>query len=96
MGILQRGLFDGLRHFGGGGLIVLFGLLGTLANIDSAFNTFFVGIIRLLPILVVAQYVLLQWPRRVGDVPFRVERSVVAAPWEHLVGRGAVPHASRH
>lgn len=60
VGILQRGLFDGLRHFGSGGLIVLFGLLGTLANIDSAFNSFFVGIIRLLPILVVAQYLLLR------------------------------------
>lgn len=64
VGILQRGLFDGLRHFGGGGLIVLFGLLGTLANIDSAFNTFFVGIIRFLPLLVIVQYVLLQRPRR--------------------------------
>src|SRR5205823_596759 len=56
VGILQRGLFDGLRTFGGGGLIVLFGLLGTLGNVDSAFNTFFVGIIRFLPLLVVAQY----------------------------------------
>lgn len=64
VGIFQRGLFDGLRHFGGGGLIVLFGLLGTLVNIDSAFNSFFVGIIRFLPILVVAQYVLLRRSRR--------------------------------
>ncbi|MHB0866224.1 MAG: hypothetical protein ACYC6B_02945 [Thermoleophilia bacterium] len=64
VGIFQRGLFDGLRHFGGGGLIVLFGLLGTLVLIDSAFDTFFIGIIRMLPILVVAQYVLLQRPRR--------------------------------
>lgn len=64
VGIFQRGLFDGLRHFGGGGLIVLFGLLGTLVNIDSAFNTFFVGIIRFLPILVVVQYVLLRSSRR--------------------------------
>lgn len=64
VGILQRGLFDGLRHFGGGGLIVLFGLLGTLVNIDSAFNAFFVGVIRFLPILVVVQYVLLRRSRR--------------------------------
>lgn len=60
VGILQRGLFDGLRHFGGGGLIVLFGLLGTLVNIDNAFNSFFVTLIRFLPILVVLQYVVLQ------------------------------------
>lgn len=64
VGVFQRGLFDGLRHFGGGGLVVLFGLLGTLVNIDSAFNSFFVGIIRFLPILVVAQYVLLRRSRR--------------------------------
>lgn len=64
VGILQRGLFDGLRHFGGGGLIVLFGLLGTLINIDSAFNSFFISLIRFLPILVVAQYVLLRGSRR--------------------------------
>lgn len=64
VGIFQRGLFDGLRHFGGGGLIVLFGLLGTLVNIDSAFNTFFISLIRFLPILVVVQYVLLRRSRR--------------------------------
>jgi len=64
VGILQRGLFDGLRHFGGGGLIVLFGLLNTLVNIDNAFNFFIVSIIRYLPILVVAQYVLIQRPHR--------------------------------
>ena len=64
VGIVQRGLFDGLRHFGGGGMIVLFGLLGTLGNIDSAFDTFIIGIIRYLPILVVAQYLLLQRSRR--------------------------------
>jgi hypothetical protein len=64
VGILQRGLFDGLRHFGSGGLIVLFGLLGTLVNVDSAFNTMIIGIIRYLPILVIAQYVLLKRSRR--------------------------------
>lgn len=64
VGVLQRGLFDGLRHFGGGGLIVLFGLLGTLVNIDNSFNNFFVSLIRFLPILVVAQYVLLRRSRR--------------------------------
>lgn len=63
VGILQRGLFDGLRCFGTGGLVALLGLLGTLSNIDSAFNTFFVGIIRFLPILVVAQYFLLRHSR---------------------------------
>lgn len=64
VGILQRGLFDGFRHFGGGGLIVLFGLLGTLVNISNAFNSFFITLIRFLPILVVVQYVLLRRSRR--------------------------------
>jgi hypothetical protein len=64
VGFLQRGLFDGMRHFGVGGLIVLFGLLNTLVNIDSSYNTFLVGIIRFLPILVIAQYMLLKRPGR--------------------------------
>ena len=68
VGVLQRGLFDGLRGFGGGGLIVLFGLLGTLVNIDSAFNTFLVGIIRFLPILLIVQSLLLQPSRSDGAV----------------------------
>lgn len=64
VGVLQRGLFDGLRHFGGGGLIVFFGLLGTLVNIDSAFNSSIISIIRFLPILIIVQYVLLRRSRR--------------------------------
>ncbi|MDP1614645.1 MAG: hypothetical protein Q8L68_02500 [Methylococcales bacterium] len=64
VGIIQRGLFDGLRRFGGGGLIVLLGLLGSLTNIDSAFSSFFVGILRFLPIMVVLQYALLKRLRR--------------------------------
>lgn len=63
VGIVQRGLFDGFRCFGGGGLIVIFGLLGNLATMDSAFNTFLIGIIRYVPILVAAQYFLLQRTR---------------------------------
>lgn len=64
VGIVQRGLFDGLLYFGGGGLIVFFGLLGALVQIDSAFNTIFVGMIRMFPILVVVQFLLLNRVRR--------------------------------
>ena len=60
VGILQRGFFDGLLHFGGGGLIVLLGLMSTLAITENAFNIILVAIIRLLPALVVAQYLLLK------------------------------------
>ena len=59
VGIVQRGLFEGVAGFGGGGLIVVFGLLGTLANVDSAFDTFFVGVFRFLPLLIIVQYLLL-------------------------------------
>jgi len=64
VGVFQRGLFDGLRFFGVGGLIVLFGLLNTVGNINSAFDGFFINIIRFLPLLVVAQYLLLQRSHR--------------------------------
>ena len=64
VGVAQRASFDGLRSFGGGGLIVLFGILNTLANIDSSFNGFFVNLVRLPLILVVAQYALLRGVRR--------------------------------
>ncbi len=60
IGILQRSVFDGLRTFGVGGLIVLFGLLGTLVNIDSAFNSIIVAMIRFPPILLILQYMLLR------------------------------------
>ena len=59
VGILQRGLFDGLQHFGAGGLIVFLGLLGGLVGIDNSFNNFFISLIRYIPMLVVAQYLLL-------------------------------------
>jgi len=60
VGTLQRGFGDGLRYFGGGGLIILFGLLGTLCAIDSSFNNVVLNIVRLFPLLVVAQMLLLR------------------------------------
>jgi len=59
VGLLQRALFDGMRQFGGGGLIVFLGLLRNLVLIDSAFNSFLTSIIRLPALLVPAQYFLL-------------------------------------
>jgi hypothetical protein len=63
IGVVQRMLYDGLRIFGGGGLIVFFGLLRLLAMIDSAVNTMFTTIIRLLPLLILAQYFLMRGSR---------------------------------
>lgn len=59
IGMLQRMLFDGFQSFGIGGLIIFFGLLRSLVMIDSAVNTMFTSIIRLLPLLIIAQYLLL-------------------------------------
>lgn len=59
VGVVQRGLFEGLLHFGGGGMIVFLGLLPFLGNIDSAFNSFFMSIIRYAPALIIAQYFIL-------------------------------------
>jgi len=64
VGIIQRGLFDGLRSFGTGGLIVFLGLLSTIGTIDNSFNTVIIGIIRYFPMLIVAQYVLMQHPNK--------------------------------
>lgn len=66
VGALQRALFDGLSHRDGGGLMILLGLLGTLGTIDSAVNSFFIGIIRNLPILIIAQYILLRRSNQQG------------------------------
>jgi hypothetical protein len=63
VGVLQRGLFDGLRHHGTGGLFVFLGLLGTLGVISDTYNSFLVNVFRLLPMLIVAQYVLLHRTR---------------------------------
>lgn len=62
VGVLQRGLFDGLRWFGVGGWIVLLGLLKTISEIDSSFNSVVVNVLRLTPMLLVAQYLLLRRP----------------------------------
>lgn len=60
VGVIQRGMFEGLSNFGTGGLVVLMGLLTTIGTIDSSFNTVFVGTIRYFPMLVLAQCALLR------------------------------------
>jgi hypothetical protein len=60
VGIMQRTLFDGLRSHGPGGWMVLLGLLPTLVFFEGGFDAFFPAILRLLPQLVVIQYLLFQ------------------------------------
>ncbi len=63
IGIIHRTFFDGLKHFGIGGLIILFGLTGTLALVDNGYNNFFIAIIRNFPILIIVQSLLLRRSR---------------------------------
>lgn len=65
VGVFQKWLFYGLRGVNGGGIVILLGLLSGLVNVDSAFNTFFVNIIRMLPILMLAQYFVFKKKNRV-------------------------------
>jgi hypothetical protein len=61
VGLFQRGLFDGILYFGGGGgLIIFLGLLPTLVILDSAFNSLFINIMRFFPLLIVIQYMLIR------------------------------------
>jgi hypothetical protein len=60
VGVLQRTVFDGFTHFGGGGLIIVFGLLSALTTIDSAFNGLFVYLIRMTPLLFIVQFLMLK------------------------------------
>jgi hypothetical protein len=59
IGIMQRALFDGFRNRGGGGFIVLFVLLGTIADIGESFSSLLINTIRMVPILIMVQYAFL-------------------------------------
>jgi hypothetical protein len=69
VGFVQRALFDGLRVLGPGGWLVILGLLPTVVVFESAFDTFPVGIIRLLPVLTIAQYFLFRGIARSETLP---------------------------
>jgi hypothetical protein len=60
VGIVQRTWWDTFFHRGSGSALLFFGMLGTLAVIDSAFDTFFVALFRMTPLLLIVQYGLLR------------------------------------
>jgi hypothetical protein len=60
VGVLQRGIFHGLRRFGGGGTLMLLGMLGVLSQMEHSYSHFLVNFIRLFPMLFLAQYFLMQ------------------------------------
>ncbi len=62
-GCVQRALFHGFISFGIGGMVVFLGLWEVIRGADSIYYTFVIGLLRLIPILIVAQYLLYR-PRR--------------------------------
>ena len=56
VGLVQRIWFEGFLFAGSGGVIVYFEMLGMLVNIDSSFNSFFVGLVRMFPLILLVQY----------------------------------------
>lgn len=58
VGIVQRAVFDGVRVLGPGGWLVIIGVLPALTQFEGAFDAFIVGVMRLLPLLSIAQYFL--------------------------------------
>ena len=60
IGLIHRALFDGLRHFGSGGMMMLLGLIPTVVDIESAYYTVFISLFRFIPIFLFLQYFLLR------------------------------------
>ncbi len=56
VGIVQRTWWDAFFHRGSGSALLFFGMLGTLAVIDSSFDGFFIALFRMTPSLLVVQY----------------------------------------
>jgi len=56
VGVVQRVWLERFLLAGSGGVVIYMGMLGGLVNIDSSFNTFFIGLVRLFPLLLLAQY----------------------------------------
>jgi hypothetical protein len=56
VGIAQRTWWDAFFHRGSGPALLFFGMLGALVVIDSAFDSFFVSLFRMTPLLLIVQY----------------------------------------
>ncbi|MEM9249554.1 MAG: hypothetical protein AAGB05_12770, partial [Pseudomonadota bacterium] len=62
-GVLQALLFDGVARAGAGGLIIYLSVARTLVTIPTSFGPAITGVLRMLPIAVVAQWLLLRRSR---------------------------------
>lgn len=56
VGVLQRVWWERFSRVGSGGAVVFFGMLIWLVNIDSSFDITFIELVRMFPLLLVAQY----------------------------------------
>ena len=65
-GVLQALLFDGVARAGAGGLIVYLSVARVLVTIPTSFGPAVTGVLRMLPVAVVAQWLLLRPTRRRG------------------------------
>ncbi len=65
LGVLQR-LITGFRTFGGGGMVIYFGLLNTCIGASSAFYEIPLYFIRLTPLLIIVQALVFYRERKLG------------------------------
>jgi hypothetical protein len=65
-GILQSLIFEGIGRAGAGGLIIFFSVASTLVGIPTSFGPAVTGVLRMLPLAFVAQWLLL---RRITTSP---------------------------
>jgi hypothetical protein len=56
VGVVQRTWWDAFFHRGSGSALLFFGMLGTLVVVDSAFDSFFISLFRMTPLLLIVQY----------------------------------------
>lgn len=69
-GMLQSLIFEGIGRAGVGGLIIYLGVASTLVMIPTSFGPAVTGVLRMLPIVFVAQWILLRpRPKGAGSIP---------------------------
>lgn len=68
LGFIHRAVYGGFAQRGGGGFIVLFGMLGSIAMVYSSYSGFLIASIRLFFILIFVQMFLFRPDSAQGDI----------------------------
>ena len=63
-GVVQSAIFHGFLVYGAGGALVFLGLFSFMRNPDSVYYTYIIDLIRMLPLLLAAQYLTLMPQQR--------------------------------